>query len=231
MSKRSEPSPLYSTATAAAAVLIQHHHHHQHRTMSEWEDSGYYDDFSIGQPPIKRTRAKRSCDLCRKRKTRCNADQQQPCETCKNANVECHFVAEQRKRGPAAATSHVQWLEDRINRLEGILQGIQPERKLTNKLNDLKLTDYGQTRYFGSSAGIHLVDEQLLSSKQPHRLQHSPAHVLQKVNDESNEHIVIMSKALLSRQKDPVPYGVRRTRMLMDVPHMTPELTDAMVYA
>ncbi|KAI7883058.1 hypothetical protein K492DRAFT_205750 [Lichtheimia hyalospora FSU 10163] len=198
--------------------------------MSEWEEA-CYDDFAISQPPLKRTRAKRSCDLCRKRKTRCNADQQQPCETCKNANVECHFVTEQRKKGPAASTSHVQWLEDRINRLEGILQGIQPERKLSNNVNDIKLTDYGQTRYFGSSAGIHMVDEQLLSSKQPHRLHHSPAHVLQKVNDESSEHIVIMSKALVSRQQNPVPYGVRRFHVFKDVPHMTPELADAMVYA
>lgn len=192
--------------------------------MSEW----VYDDLTISQPPLKRTRAKRSCDLCRKRKTRCNADQQQPCETCKNANVECHFFSEQRKRGPAAATSHVQWLEDRINRLEGILQGIQPERKLTS---DMKLTDYGKTRYLGSSAGIHLVDEQLLSSTQPHRSHHSPTHILQKVNVESNEHIVLMSKALSARRQDPVPYNLRRNRVLMDVPHMTLELADAMIYA
>jgi hypothetical protein len=50
----------------------------------------------------KRTRAKRSCDLCRKKKTRCDADVNQPCTKCKLANVECQFLVEQKKRGPSS---------------------------------------------------------------------------------------------------------------------------------
>ncbi|KAI8889161.1 hypothetical protein K501DRAFT_2382 [Backusella circina FSU 941] len=33
--------------------------------------------------PLKRTRAKRSCDFCRKRKSRCDADNSIPCTNCK----------------------------------------------------------------------------------------------------------------------------------------------------
>jgi hypothetical protein len=33
--------------------------------------------------PLKRTRAKRSCDFCRKRKSRCDADSSTPCSNCK----------------------------------------------------------------------------------------------------------------------------------------------------
>lgn len=33
--------------------------------------------------PLKRTRAKRSCDFCRKRKARCDADHTIPCSNCK----------------------------------------------------------------------------------------------------------------------------------------------------
>lgn len=33
--------------------------------------------------PLKRTRAKRSCDFCRKRKARCDADNTIPCTNCK----------------------------------------------------------------------------------------------------------------------------------------------------
>ncbi len=33
--------------------------------------------------PLKRTRAKRSCDFCRKRKSRCDADSTLPCSNCK----------------------------------------------------------------------------------------------------------------------------------------------------
>jgi hypothetical protein len=49
----------------------------------------------------KRTRAKRSCDMCRKKKTRCDADVSQPCTKCKLANIECQFLVEQKKRGPS----------------------------------------------------------------------------------------------------------------------------------
>ncbi|KAI8990031.1 hypothetical protein BDB01DRAFT_779776 [Pilobolus umbonatus] len=34
---------------------------------------------SISEAPLKRTRAKRSCDFCRKRKSRCDADTSLPC--------------------------------------------------------------------------------------------------------------------------------------------------------
>jgi hypothetical protein len=33
--------------------------------------------------PLKRSRAKRSCDFCRKRKARCDADVSIPCSNCK----------------------------------------------------------------------------------------------------------------------------------------------------
>lgn len=50
----------------------------------------------------KRTRAKRSCDHCRKRKTKCDSDVRQPCTKCAHAKVTCEFLVEQKKRGPAS---------------------------------------------------------------------------------------------------------------------------------
>lgn len=49
----------------------------------------------------KRTRAKRSCDFCRKKKTRCDSEVNQPCTKCKLANADCTFLVEQKKRGPS----------------------------------------------------------------------------------------------------------------------------------
>lgn len=72
-------------------------------------------------PRVKRSRAKRSCDLCRKKKTRCNADVKQPCSTCQSNNTACEFLLEQKKRGPVAA-SYVEELESRIRHLESLLQ-------------------------------------------------------------------------------------------------------------
>lgn len=43
------------------------------------------DNSNLSSPavPLKRTRAKRSCDFCRKRKSRCDADSTLPCTNCK----------------------------------------------------------------------------------------------------------------------------------------------------
>lgn len=42
--------------------------------------------------PLKRTRAKRSCDFCRKRKARCDADHTVPCSNCKAVKYNNHFL-------------------------------------------------------------------------------------------------------------------------------------------
>ncbi|KAI8643426.1 fungal-specific transcription factor domain-containing protein [Parasitella parasitica] len=75
----------------------------------------------------KRTRAKRSCDLCRKKKTRCDSDVNQPCTKCKLANAECQFLVEQKKRGPSSG-SYVEVLENRLLRMEKLLQNIAKEK-------------------------------------------------------------------------------------------------------
>ncbi|CDH54389.1 hypothetical protein RO3G_04562 [Lichtheimia corymbifera JMRC:FSU:9682] len=78
----------------------------------------------------KRTRAKRSCDLCRKRKTRCNADETWPCSTCKAIGIECN-VGQLKKAevvpgsSSKSSSSYVEALEDRVHRLEGILDHYQ----------------------------------------------------------------------------------------------------------
>ncbi|CEP14865.1 hypothetical protein [Parasitella parasitica] len=75
----------------------------------------------------KRTRAKRSCDLCRKKKTRCDSDVNQPCTKCRLANAECQFLVEQKKRGPSSG-SYVEVLENRLLRMEKLLQTIAKEK-------------------------------------------------------------------------------------------------------
>ncbi|GAN07925.1 nitrogen assimilation transcription factor nit-4 [Mucor ambiguus] len=75
----------------------------------------------------KRTRAKRSCDLCRKKKTRCDSDVNQPCTKCRLAKTECQFLVEQKKRGPSSG-SYVELLENRLVRMEKLLQNIAKEK-------------------------------------------------------------------------------------------------------
>ncbi|KAI7878639.1 hypothetical protein K492DRAFT_164679 [Lichtheimia hyalospora FSU 10163] len=88
------------------------------------------DTHYVDIPRVKRSRAKRSCDLCRKKKTRCNADVMQPCSTCQSNNMACEFLLDQKKRGPVAS-SYVEDLESRIKRLEALLQS-KPNNNHTN---------------------------------------------------------------------------------------------------
>ncbi|CAO3586366.1 unnamed protein product [Absidia cylindrospora] len=83
-------------------------------------------------PRTKRTRAKRSCDLCRKKKTRCDADVNKPCTSCAGANIECKFLVEQKKRGPATGftkkNGYVEALETRLKRMEALLSTMTNEK-------------------------------------------------------------------------------------------------------
>ncbi|RCI05378.1 hypothetical protein CU098_004292 [Rhizopus stolonifer] len=136
--------------------------------------------------PLKRTRAKRSCDFCRKRKSRCDADHAVPCSNCRAWGLNCEFVTVRKKRGPPSV--YVEKLEARCKKMEALIA------KLTNKSikevqrNDypeidiseppkentrdsiestiIKLSpgDYDSIKYTGASAGICL-DSALLRSK------------------------------------------------------------------
>lgn len=47
--------------------------------------------------PLKRTRAKRSCDFCRKRKARCDADHTIPCSNCKAVKYLLLYINKEKK--------------------------------------------------------------------------------------------------------------------------------------
>ncbi|CAO3625636.1 unnamed protein product [Cunninghamella blakesleeana] len=85
----------------------------------------------------KRTRISRACDTCRKKKIKCNVDNQQPCTTCKQYDWECTFNDSTRKRGPPKG--YIESLEARLKRMEEILGKIQTnsddEDTLPHKIN------------------------------------------------------------------------------------------------
>ncbi|KAG2176165.1 hypothetical protein INT43_005398 [Umbelopsis isabellina] len=68
---------------------------------------------------LKRQRAKRSCDFCRKRKSKCDADVSTPCTNCLSWGFECQFQSKSKKRGPRSP--YVTRLEERCKELEALL--------------------------------------------------------------------------------------------------------------
>ncbi|KAI9006295.1 fungal-specific transcription factor domain-containing protein [Phycomyces nitens] len=285
---------------------------------------------------VKRTRAKRSCDMCRKKKTRCDVDVNKPCTTCRTAKTECQFVIEQKKRGPATG-SYVEALESRLKRMEAMLEnmaslkqadsasvspkpsqanspnntpspvdtgspvdrassvdrgsplnrpstidrepihksssilnlaplnedtpsrvfnpgdnsdmihillgrniqsshnvdslGPQISADLSEHLNALTITDYDRTRYIGSSSGLHMLNQELLQSNKRHRLVDHPSWIVQKLNDDVDEHVIMKTEEIdKSRIHDRLPLVVERFSFFDDIPNMTQELADAMVH-
>ncbi|KAI9494485.1 fungal-specific transcription factor domain-containing protein [Zychaea mexicana] len=253
---------------------------------------------TVDIPRQKRSKAKRSCDLCRKRRIRCNADTVQPCHGCKSVGADCYFRTDEQKQTQAPIES----FEDRVSRLENLIQGVQrvrrsqsqsllqlhqqqqqeqrnkddkhehcqisntatkatsdsskstvekehshslvaalcgvkdlipldPTAEMIEHMSLLQLSNYEQTRYIGSSSGIHMLNQSIFNDNAAHRIVYdncsAASWITQKVNHESNEHVFIKAEEL--RQSAPrIP---KRLTLLKDIPHLTDELVELMVHS
>ncbi|KAI7847709.1 fungal-specific transcription factor domain-containing protein [Circinella umbellata] len=89
------------------------------------------------QQRLKRTRAKRSCDFCRKRKSRCDADTSIPCSNCKAWGYTCEFQTVRKKRGPPSV--YVDNLEKRCKKMEKLLISLTNASIKELEKNDFQL--------------------------------------------------------------------------------------------
>ncbi|KAH7345337.1 fungal-specific transcription factor domain-containing protein [Rhizoctonia solani] len=86
--------------------------------------------------PLKIRRVTKACDLCRKRKARCDGDpsSDRGCTLCTNTGVPCVFTRFARKRGHES--SHARDLETQIIELEGLIRLIAPGIDIEQELDD-----------------------------------------------------------------------------------------------
>ncbi|EPQ52470.1 hypothetical protein GLOTRDRAFT_117339 [Gloeophyllum trabeum ATCC 11539] len=78
----------------------------------------------------KKRRVQRACDVCRRKKIRCDGAQVSGnrCTNCATYNIECTYVEAAKKRGPPKG--YVESLENRLEKLEKLLGKIAPEADL-----------------------------------------------------------------------------------------------------
>lgn len=69
---------------------------------------------------VKRRRIARACDMCRKKKIKC--DGRIPCTHCVNYKTECIFTHVEKKRNPPKGAKYVEGLENRLGRMESLLR-------------------------------------------------------------------------------------------------------------
>lgn len=84
-------------------------------------DMGLGDDDGQGGRDPKRRRIARACDMCRKKKIKCDGKMPK-CSHCENYKTECIFTQVEKKRAPPKGAKYIEGLENRLGRMEGLLR-------------------------------------------------------------------------------------------------------------
>ncbi|KAI5792464.1 fungal-specific transcription factor domain-containing protein [Peziza echinospora] len=98
------------------------------------EDPAHSAHFHPGQSAsedaqeAKRRRIARACDMCRKKKIKCDG-KLPSCTHCANYSTECVFTLVEKKRNPPKGAKYIEGLENRLGRMESLLKlsGLLPE--------------------------------------------------------------------------------------------------------
>ncbi|KAL4890754.1 fungal-specific transcription factor domain protein [Aspergillus ambiguus] len=69
----------------------------------------------------KRRRIARACDMCRKKKIKCDGKMPK-CSHCMNYKTECVFTQVEKKRNPPKGAKYIEGLENRLGRMESLLR-------------------------------------------------------------------------------------------------------------
>lgn len=87
--------------------------------VDDYDGTGQ-DDGSDSRDP-KRRRIARACDMCRKKKIKCDGKAPK-CSHCENYKTECHFTQVEKKRAPPKGAKYIEGLENRLGRMESLLR-------------------------------------------------------------------------------------------------------------
>jgi len=108
-------SPTHATFQQAAAYLEGHYDEDGDDRAND------HDDHDQGQGDPKRRRIARACDMCRKKKIKCDGKMPK-CSHCLNYKTECIFTQVEKKRQPPKGAKYIEGLENRLARMEGLLK-------------------------------------------------------------------------------------------------------------
>ncbi|KAH6655090.1 fungal-specific transcription factor domain-containing protein [Truncatella angustata] len=97
----------------------------------------------------KRRRIARACDMCRKKKIKCDG-KLPACTHCINYKTDCVFTQVEKKRSPPKGAKYIEGLENRLGRMESLLRlaGLLDDEDGATDLGTLekKLTEKAQQR-------------------------------------------------------------------------------------
>ncbi|RAH52808.1 fungal-specific transcription factor domain protein [Aspergillus piperis CBS 112811] len=89
------------------------------------QNMSYQDEQSMGAGEdtndAKRRRIARACDMCRKKKIKCDGKMPK-CSHCINYKTDCVFTQVEKKRNPPKGAKYIEGLENRLGRMESLLR-------------------------------------------------------------------------------------------------------------
>ncbi|RAH42101.1 transcription factor atrR [Aspergillus brunneoviolaceus CBS 621.78] len=92
---------------------------------SAHHNAAFQDDTAMGMGDdsndAKRRRIARACDMCRKKKIKCDGKMPK-CSHCINYKTDCVFTQVEKKRNPPKGAKYIEGLENRLGRMESLLR-------------------------------------------------------------------------------------------------------------
>ncbi|KAL0564764.1 Gypsy retrotransposon integrase-like protein 1 [Marasmius crinis-equi] len=95
------------------------------------------DDENYDGAQAKKRRVQRACDVCRRKKIRCDGVQMpgNKCSSCLAYDLECTYMEAAKKRGPPKA--YVEGLENRLEKMEKLLRQLMPDDDYNREIGPL----------------------------------------------------------------------------------------------
>lgn len=115
-------------------------------------DAGHPDD---EEPlhPFKRQRVTQACEWCRKKKIKCDGAKPS-CMNCRNSSSECIYTEIPRKpRAPKKRTTNIGELENRLERIEYLLEALAPNQQNNNQTASRLKNSSNESRPTAKSGG------------------------------------------------------------------------------
>lgn len=113
----------------------------------------------------KRRRIARACDMCRKKKIKCDG-KMPACSHCLNYKTECIFTQVEKKRNPPKGAKYIEGLENRLGRMESLLKlsGI-----LNEESEDVPDLEKMKERFLANKAMVDGPDPGTLEKRLAHK--------------------------------------------------------------
>ncbi|TFK44759.1 fungal-specific transcription factor domain-containing protein [Crucibulum laeve] len=162
-------------------------------------------------PAFKKRKKDRACDACRRRKTKCDGPWMADniCTNCLQTCKPCTYVEMSKPRGPPKA--YVTSLEDKVEKLESLLQQLQPNIDFSEELGpaivrdswkneDTNIPDPSTSRKISHSASVARLDSLIPLSPVLDPPYHSERNGKNPVNQTAHPNAICPSTHLFQPQ-------------------------------